>query len=91
MTMKSTTNKRTTDLIGTAGLVAAVAVSAVMLIATPQTVQAHPAYAEKTGNVCGVCHVNVKGGGKLTDYGSKWFTGGMKAPAATNLPKKSKK
>jgi len=80
MTRKSTTNNRTTGLVGTAGLVAAVAVAAVMLAATPRTVQAHPAYAEKTGNHCSVCHVNVKGGGTLTKYGTKWFTGGMKVP-----------
>jgi mono/diheme cytochrome c family protein len=81
MTRKRTTNNRTTGCIGTAGVVvAAVAVAAVMLAATPRTVQAFPAYAERTGQHCSVCHVNVKGGGTLTKYGTKWFTSGMKVP-----------
>jgi mono/diheme cytochrome c family protein len=80
--MKGTTNNRTTTgLVGAASVVAAaVAVAAVMLAATPRTVQAFPAYAERTGQHCAVCHVNVKGGGTLTKYGTKWFTGGMKVP-----------
>jgi mono/diheme cytochrome c family protein len=88
--MMSTTNSRTTIIVGMASLAAAVVVAAVMLItAAPRTAQAFPAYAEKTGMHCAVCHVNPKGGGPLNAYGTKWFTGGMKTPAAT--PKKAKK
>lgn len=89
MTVKSTTNGRTTLVVGTASVAAAVVAAAMMLTAAPRTVQAFPAYAEKTGMTCGVCHNNPKGGGPLTAYGTKWFTGGMKTPSAT--PKKSKK
>lgn len=89
MTMKSTTNSRTTIIVGTASVATAVVVAAMMLTAAPRTAQAFPAYAEKTGMHCAVCHVNPKGGGPLNAYGTKWFTGGMKTPAAT--PKKSKK
>jgi mono/diheme cytochrome c family protein len=80
MTRKRSTNNRAMGRVRTAGLVAAVAVAAIMLAATPRAVQAFPAYAERTGQHCAVCHVNPKGGGTLTKYGTKWFTGGMKVP-----------
>lgn len=90
MTMQSTTNSRPTVIVGT-GVAAAVVVAAVMLTAAPRAARAFPAYAEKTGMTCGVCHNNPKGGGPLNAYGVKWFTGGMKTPTATSSSKKSKK
>jgi mono/diheme cytochrome c family protein len=64
---------------GTVYATAIVGAAATLLIAAPQKAAAHPAYAQKTGQVCGVCHVNPKGGGTLTKTGIKWVTGGMKA------------
>ena len=87
MTTKTTTITRTTILCGTAGVAAATALAALTLTLTPRPAQAFPAYAQRTGFVCGVCHVNPKGGGALNAYGIKWVTGGMKSVA----PKVKKK
>ncbi len=78
MKMK-TTIARTTVFAGTVYVTAVIGAAATMLIVAPQKAAAHPAYAQKTGNTCGVCHVNPKGGGTLSKYGIKWVTGGMKA------------
>jgi mono/diheme cytochrome c family protein len=78
MTMKATITKRTITLAGAAGVTAAMLAAATLLVATQRPAQAFPAYAQKTGYECGVCHVNPKGGGALNAYGTKWFTGGMK-------------
>jgi mono/diheme cytochrome c family protein len=90
MTTKSTIITRTALLCGTAGAAAAaILLAGAMLTATPRTAEAFPAYAQKTGFVCGVCHNNAKGGGPLSPYGIKWVTGGMKAhPAPPPKPKK---
>jgi mono/diheme cytochrome c family protein len=78
MITRSNTINRTTIVAGTAAL-AAILVAAMMLTMAPQPAQAHPAYAQKTGQHCATCHVNPKGGGKLTNCGTRWLTGGMKA------------
>ncbi len=79
MTTNSTTITRTTILAATAGGAAAILLAAAALTIAPRSAQAFPAYAQKTGFVCGVCHVSAKGGGPLNAYGIKWVTGGMKA------------
>ncbi len=80
MTTRINAVKQTTSLAGLAGVAAAMLLAATALTVAPGPAQAFPAYAQKTGMVCGVCHVNPAGGGKLSAYGIKWFTGGMKAP-----------
>jgi mono/diheme cytochrome c family protein len=73
---------RQTTFISGMGSVAAIALlAAATLTVAPRSAQAFPAYAQKTGITCGGCHVNAAGGGKLTAFGTKWFTGGMKVPA----------
>ena len=82
MTTKMTAFTRTTILAATTGGTAAILAATMLMttfIVTPPSAQAFPAYAQKTGFVCGVCHVNAKGGGPLNAYGIKWVTGGMKA------------
>jgi hypothetical protein len=64
--------------LGVAGAVAIAFTSAVYVF-LPQNAQAFPAYAQKTGYPCGVCHVSPKGGGPLNKFGIEWVTGGMKA------------
>jgi mono/diheme cytochrome c family protein len=81
MTIRATRITRTTALAGAAGVTAAMLVAAATLIATPQPAEANPAYAQRTGLHCSVCHVNPKGGGPTNAYGTKWFTTGMKVPA----------
>jgi mono/diheme cytochrome c family protein len=77
-----TTNtfKRTMIFAGMAGLAAAMLMLGVMIAVAPQPAEAFPAYAQQTGMHCSQCHVKVTGGGPLTKYGTKWFTGGMKTP-----------
>jgi mono/diheme cytochrome c family protein len=87
MTVSNTMN-RTTMVAGSAAL-ATIVVTAMMFTLAPQSAQAHPAYAEKTGQHCAICHVNPKGGGKLSDCGTKWLTHGMKASFKC-LPKSKK-
>jgi mono/diheme cytochrome c family protein len=87
MTLNNTIN-RTTIVAGTAAL-AAIVVAAMTFTITPQPAESHPAYAEKTGQHCAICHVKSAGGGKLTDCGTKWMTTGMKA-AFKCLPKGKK-
>jgi mono/diheme cytochrome c family protein len=77
MTIKATRITRTTALAGAAG---AMLLAATTLVATPQPAEANPAYAQRTGLHCSVCHVNPKGGGPTNAYGTKWFTTGMKIP-----------
>lgn len=86
----TTTITRTTILAATAGGAAATLTAATILSMAPRSAEAFPAYAQKTGLVCGVCHVNAKGGGPLNAYGIKWVTGGMKAipPASPKAKKK---
>ncbi len=78
MTMKNTTT-RATVLAGTVYATAVIGITAATILVSPQRAIAFPAYAQKTGQHCAVCHVNPKGGGTLTKSGTKWFTGGMKA------------
>ncbi len=86
MTTKNTT-KRTTMLAGAAGLAAALMLAAAVTVAgTSRPAEAFPAYAQRTGLHCAMCHVSAKGGGPLNPYGIKWVTGGMKA-----VPPKVKK
>ncbi len=67
-------------LVGAAGAAAAMLVAAATLVATPRPAEAFPAYAQRTGWHCSICHVNPKGGGPLNAHGTKWVTGGMKVP-----------
>ncbi len=71
-------SKPTTTLL--AGLTGTVLLTAGALLLPMGPAQAFPAYAQRTGFTCGVCHENPKGGGKLNAYGTKWFVGGMKIP-----------
>jgi mono/diheme cytochrome c family protein len=73
------TFKRAMIFTGMAGLAAAMLVLGVMVVA-PQPAEAFPAYAQQTGMHCSQCHIKVTGGGPLTKFGTKWFTGGMKTP-----------
>jgi hypothetical protein len=57
----------------------AIAVTGAVYLVLPQKAAAFPAYAQKTGYPCGVCHVSPKGGGPLNKFGIKWVTGGMKS------------
>ena len=82
MTTNTTIITRATILCGTVGLAAATVLAAVTLAVSPRPAQAQPAYAQKTGLTCGVCHNNAKGGGPLTAFGTKWIAGGMKAVPA---------
>jgi hypothetical protein len=66
-------------LAGAAGAVAVMLVAVGGLVFEPQQAVAFPAYAQKTGFTCGICHTNPKGGGALNPYGIKWVTSGMKA------------
>ena len=77
MTMKLSIKRRATTIC-TAG-VTALLTAVLLLTAAPGTAKAHPAYAEKTGYPCAVCHQNPKGGGPLNKFGIKWVTSGMKA------------
>jgi mono/diheme cytochrome c family protein len=79
MTTKMTIITRTTILCGIGGIAAATALAAVTLAVTPRPAQAQPAYAQKTGLHCAMCHNNAKGGGPLTAFGAKWIASGMKA------------
>ena len=78
MMMKLSIKRRAAIIAGTAAV--AVLVAAVLLFtAASRTAEAFPAYAEKTGYHCAVCHENPKGGGPLNKFGIKWVTSGMKA------------
>ncbi len=80
------TIKRTTILAGSA---AAMLAAAMTLAGTTQPAQAFPAYAQRTGLHCAMCHVSAKGGGPLNPYGIKWVAGGMKAvPPKIRVKKK---
>jgi mono/diheme cytochrome c family protein len=79
-----TSSKRTSVVLAKAtGLTGTALLLMGAILLPTQPAQAFPAYAQKTGFTCGVCHVNPKGGGALNAYGTKWFTGGMKAPSVT--------
>jgi mono/diheme cytochrome c family protein len=88
MTTFRNTMNRATIVAGTSAL-AAILLAAMTLAMAPQPAQAHPAYAQKTGQHCAICHVNPKGGGKLTNCGTKWLTTGMKVSFKC-LPKSKK-
>ncbi len=78
--MTTNTSSMPVLVAGAAGLAGAALVAAGAILLPPQPAQAFPAYAQKTGFVCGICHVNPKGGGKLSEFGIKWVSGGMKPP-----------
>ena len=71
---------------GTAALCAAIGVGAAILaggtitLLAPNTAQATPAYASKTGLACGKCHVNPAGGGPNTAFGKAFAANGHKVP-----------
>lgn len=62
--MKVARSDRLVVLVALVGMVAALA-----MLVQPLPISALPDYATKTGQACGVCHVNPAGGGALTARG----------------------
>ncbi len=74
------------------GLVGAGAVALIVglaVFAAPRSANALPAYAQKTGQPCGSCHVNTAGGGTLTSLGKAFAANGHKLPSAKGKGKAS--
>ena len=46
----------------------------------PEPVQALPLYAQRTGLVCGQCHINSSGGGPRTAFGRAFAANGHRLP-----------
>ena len=68
-------------VIGVAGALATASIVALAAFTAPQSADALPAYAQKTGLACGRCHVNPAGGGALTSFGNAFQKNGHKVPA----------
>jgi hypothetical protein len=71
---------RGTFFAGITGLAATAVVGIAVLMAASRPAQTQPAYAQKAGLECASCHQNPKGGGTLTDFGTKYLVAGLKLP-----------
>jgi len=69
---------------GAVGLIMVIAA-----IASPQTADALPNYAQQTGLACGRCHVSPAGGGKLTGFGTAFQANGHKVPSKSKTAGKT--
>lgn len=56
-----------------------VIVGAALLVMT-RPAAATSQFAKDTGKACGECHTNPKGGGPLTEFGTKFKANGNKLP-----------
>ena len=61
---------------------AAILIAGAIILVVPNSVQAKPEFAAKTGLPCGQCHVSPAGGGKLKSFGEAFKNNGF------NLPKR---
>ncbi|NOY44521.1 MAG: cytochrome B5 [Deltaproteobacteria bacterium] len=64
------------------------AAALMVVLAWPVTAVATEEYAERSGQACGVCHVDPGGGGLLTPTGAAFQAGGFRwpIPAGTTAP-----
>ena len=63
--MKVLNLERLVPIVALVGVIAAL-----LMLVQPAPISALPDYATKTGQACGVCHVNPAGGGALTARGA---------------------
>lgn len=78
---KSRADTARTATFGIIGTSAAALILGLVAFPVPQTANALPAYAKKTGLSCGKCHVSPSGGGTLTAFGKAYAANGHKVPA----------
>lgn len=73
-------NQTRTFLAGAAGFALMASAIATASSFAPRTVQARPIYAQRTGLVCGQCHINPAGGGARTAFGRAFAANGHRLP-----------
>ena len=56
----------------------------------PEPVQALPLYAQRTGLVCGQCHINSSGGGPRTAFGRAFAANGHRLPGRSRRSDRSR-
>ena len=76
--------KSRTFLATAAGLTFVAWVVAMASSFAPRTVKALPIYAQRTGLVCGQCHVNPGGGGPRTAFGRAFAANGHRLPGKSS-------
>jgi hypothetical protein len=74
---------------GAVALASAVCLGALAAALAPQTAQALPKYAERTGLACGRCHVDPEGGGPRTAFGRAFAANGHHLPGKSRGNAKS--
>lgn len=79
--------KKTPSLLN--GAAAYLMVCALLLL-TWHNAHATPAFAKETEKACSQCHVDPKGGGALTPFGTQFKASGNKMPAKANEPPPAK-
>jgi len=62
------------------GMGAAIATTAVLVLAISAPAGATAQFAKETGKSCGACHTAPAGGGPLTPFGEKFKANGNKLP-----------
>lgn len=65
---------------------AALAMTGTTWMVISQPAVATPQFATQTGQACGACHQNPKGGGALTPAGEKFKANGNKMPTKPDAP-----
>lgn len=73
-----------------AGLTLIVWIAAMASSLAPRTVQALPLYAQRTGLVCGQCHINPSGGGPRTAFGRAFAANGHRLPGKSRRSDRSR-
>ncbi len=74
---------------GAVALALAVCLGALAAALAPQTAQALPTYAQRTGLACGRCHVDPAGGGPRTAFGRAFAANGHHLPGKSRGNAKS--
>jgi mono/diheme cytochrome c family protein len=63
-----------------AGVAAVAVIGGALMVSTPRSAEATPAYSAQTGRACGACHQNPGGGGARTALGNAFAANGHKLP-----------